>query len=386
MRFTRARYQQGSLIREERKVGPDVWIFRWREQTPEGRVKRKVVVGTVEQYRSKAAAQKAAEALRANINKETWMPSTVEQLVTHYTKRELPSKAHTTRAVYGSYIRTWVVPHWGVRSVSDVKTVAVEEWLKGLPLANGSKAKVRNVMHALFNHAMRHEWAEKNPITLVRQSAKRLRTPDVLDVDETKALLSELEDPFWTMVFLAATTGLRVSELLGLKWKDISFDTLEIHLSRAIVDGVVGDMKTEASRKPLALDSALAEVLVDWRGRTPYSRDEDWVFASPEKLGQQPYWPDSALRKAVRPAAVRAGIVKHIGWHTFRHSFATLLKANGEDVKVVQESLRHANSRITLDVYTQGLMPTKRQAQGRVVKSLLAPNGPTPATSVAASA
>ena len=78
-----------------------------------------------------------------------------------------------------------------------------------------------------------------------------------------------------------------------------------------------------------------------WAGavETPYNRDEDWVFASPEKLGQQPYWPHSALRKAVRPAAVRAGIVKHIGWHTFRHSFATLLKANGEDVKVVQETL-----------------------------------------------
>ncbi len=376
MRFTRARYQQGSLIREERKVGPDVWIFRWREQTPEGRVKRKVVLGTVEQFRSKGAAQKAAEAFRATINQETWVPSTVEQLVTHYRERELPSKAHSTRAVYESYIRNWVVPHWGVRSVWDVKTVAVEEWLKGLPLANGSKAKVRNVMHALFNHAMRHEWAEKNPITLVRQSAKRLRIPDVLDVGEIQALLSELEDPFWTMVFLAATTGLRVSELLGLKWSDIRFDTLEIHLSRAIVDGVVGEMKTEASRKPLALDSGLAQVLVDWCRITPYNRDEDWIFASPEKLGRQPYWPDSALRRAVRPAAVRAGIVKHIGWHTFRHSFATLLKANGEDVKVVQESLRHANSRITLDVYTQGLMPTKRQAQGRVVKSLLAPEWP----------
>jgi integrase len=386
MRFTRARYQQGSLIREVRKVGADVWIFRWREQTPEGRIKRKVVVGTVERYRSKAAARKAADALRVDINKESWTPSTVEQLVTHYTERELPSKAHTTRAVYGSYIRTWVVPHWGARSVSDVKTVAVEEWLKGLPLANGSKAKVRNVMHALFNHAMRHEWTGKNPITLVRQSAKRLRTPDVLDVDEIKALLSELEDPFRTMVFLAATTGLRVSELLGLKWRDINFDTLEIHLVRAIVNGVVGDMKTEASRKPVPLDSALAEVLVEWRGRTPYNQDEDWVFASPEKLGRQPYWPDSALRRAVRPAAVRARVFKHIGWHTFRHSFATLLKANGEDVKVVQESLRHANSRITLDVYTQGLMPTKRLAQGRVVKSLLAPRGPVPGTSVIASA
>ena len=189
---------------------------------------------------------------------------------------------------------------------------------------------------------------------------------------------------------MAATTGLRVSEILGMKWRDVIFGLLfgllEIHLSRAIVDGEVGDMKTEASRKPVPLDSALAELLLNWRTRTPYDRDEDWVFASPEKLGRKPYWPDSALRKAVRPSAVRAGIVKHIGWHTFRHSFATLLKANGEDVKVVQESLRHANSRITLDVYTQGLMPTKRQAQGRVVKSLLAPDGPTSGTLVAASA
>jgi hypothetical protein len=55
-------------------------------------------------------------------------------------------------------------------------------------------------------------------------------------------------------------------------------------------------------------------------------------------------------------------------------------------VKVVQESLHHANSRITLDVYTQGLMPTKRLAQGRVVKSLLAPRGPMLGTSVVASA
>ena len=102
MKFMRARYQRGSLIREERKIGPDVWIFRWREQTPQGRVKRKVVVGTVEQYRSKAAAQKATEALRVDVNRETWMPLTMEQLVVHYTERELPNKAFSTRAVYGS--------------------------------------------------------------------------------------------------------------------------------------------------------------------------------------------------------------------------------------------------------------------------------------------
>jgi integrase len=386
MKFTRKRYQWGSLAREDRENGPSVWVLRWREKRGENVVRRKALLGTVKELPCKSAALKAAELLRLQINKETWEPCTVEQLVTHYKENELPSKAHSTASVYESCLRIWVLPRWGGYALGEVKTVAVEDWLKGLSLANGSKAKIRNVMHALFNHAMRHEWMGKNPITLVRQSAKRQRTPEVLSVDETKALLSELKEPFKTMVFVAATTGLRVSELLALKWQDISFDSQEIPLRRAVVDGVIGDMKTEASRKPIPLDSALAAVLKVWRACTPYCRDEDWIFASPDMRGQQPYWPDSILRKQLRPAAERAGITKRIGWHTFRHSFATLLKANGEDVKVVQESLRHANSRITLDVYTQGLMPDKRKAQGRVVKSLLDPRGPAPATSRFASA
>ena len=86
--------------------------------------------------------------------------------------------------------------------------------------------------------------------------------------------------------------------------------------------------------------------------------------------GKQPYWPDSLMRRVIRPAAVRAGISKHIGWHTFRHSLATLLKANGEDVKTVQESLRHATSKITLDTYTQGIMGVKRAAQAKVFEAL----------------
>jgi integrase len=72
----------------------------------------------------------------------------------------------------------------------------------------------------------------------------------------------------------------------------------------------------------------------------------------------------------IRPAVKRAGITKRVGWHTLRHSYATLLKANGEDVKVVQESLRHANSRITLEVYTQATTPAKRQAQSKIVQMI----------------
>ena len=103
----------------------------------------------------------------------------------------------------------------------------------------------------------------------------------------------------------------------------------------------------------------------------PFNQQADWVFASPEMKGQQPFWPENLLRRHIRPAAERWGINKTIGWHTFRHSYATQLKANGEDVKVVQESLRHANSRITLDTHTQAEMPAKRKAQTRVVSMIL---------------
>jgi integrase len=63
--------------------------------------------------------------------------------------------------------------------------------------------------------------------------------------------------------------------------------------------------------------------------------------------------------------------MKHVRWHVFRHSFAKLLKGNGEDVKTVQESLRHADSKVTLDTYTQGLMPVKRAAQRKVIEMIV---------------
>ena len=87
--------------------------------------------------------------------------------------------------------------------------------------------------------------------------------------------------------------------------------------------------------------------------------------------GKQPYWPDNLMKRYIKPVAREAGINKNIGWHTFRHSFGTLLKANGEDVKTVQELLRHANSRITLDVYTQAVTSNKRAAQSKVVRMMV---------------
>jgi integrase len=374
----RERYQQGSLRRETRKQGPAVWTLRWRESTGDGRyIRRKVVIGTVEEYPTRAKALKACEFLRTTINRETRTPRTVAELVDHYKEKELPNKTPYTKEVYEGYLSKWIVPKWGACSLSDVRTVAVESWLGTLKLSNGSRAKVRNIMSALFTHAMRWEFYDKNPITFVRQSAKRKRIPEVLTADEVKALLSELTGVYRVMVFVAATTGLRVSELLALRWEDCDFDAGEIRLNRGIVRQRETAMKTEASRKPVPMEAGLAEVLLNWRKDCAFNQPEDYVFASIEMDGKQPLWPNSAMEKHIRPAAFRAGIEKRLGWHTLRHTFGTLLKANGEDVATVQSLMRHANVSVTMDRYVQAVTPAKRQAQRSIV-GLLDPNGPTP--------
>jgi integrase len=380
MKFTRRRFQHGCLSLEERKSGPDAYIFRWREtDATGGRVNRKMVVGTVETLKTRTAAERAVGALRLAINSDTsprrLQRLTVGQLVEHYTAKELTggrcTKSFSTIDGYQSYFKNWILPRWEGCPITDVKAVAVEDWLASLDLAPGSKAKARNMMSAIFNHAVRYEWLERNPITLVRQSAKRLRIPHVLDEDEMKRLLTELEQPVLAMMCLDAATGLRRSELLGLKWGDIDFERLEINLNRGVVRQVVGGLKTEASKKPVSMEPALSELLLDWKSQSAYNGQDDWVFASPVKHGKQPLWPENLLRRYVRPAAARAGITKRIGFHTFRHSLATIMKANGEDVKTVQEILRHANSRITLDIYAQAVTPAKRKAQGKVLEMIL---------------
>jgi Site-specific recombinase XerD len=242
------------------------------------------------------------------------------------------------------------------------------------PMAKGTKAKIRNLMHVLYEHAIRYEFAERNPITQVRQSSKRERIPEILSVEEFAAVLEKLKPRERTLVIVDAGAGLRRGELIGLKWGDINWLEQQANVTRSLVLNTkrerIGYCKTEASRKPVPLDPFMIDELANWRRLTEYKTDADWVFASPATKGEWPYWPDTILRRWIAPAALEAKVTKRIGWHTFRHTYASLLKANGEDVKVVQELLRHANSRITLDTYTQALTPAKREAQGKVVQMM----------------
>ena len=366
-----SRLQQGSLLKLKRKSGPDVWVLRWYEETNGKRTYRKRTLGTVVRYPHLRDAEKAADALRNTINAEFTVPETIAELVTHYRSHELTEdkKAYATVEANTHYLTNHIVPKWGALYLSDIRTVDVELWLHNLQYAPGTRSKIRNIMSAVFNHAIRHEWMDRNPITKVRVSAKRLREPDVLSPAEIASLIAVLNIRERAMVMLAGSTGLRRSELVALTWADIDLELMQVNVRRSCVRNHFGDTKTEASRKPVPLHPSVVKSLGIWRQESPYAEESDFLFPSLRLKGTKPLSPDTLLKKIIRPALKRAGIEgKAIGWHSFRHSLATNLRSAGVDLKTAQELLRHANSRITLDVYTRAISATKREANNRVME------------------
>jgi len=213
-------------------------------------------------------------------------------------------------------------------------------------------------MHTLYQAAIRWEIVDRNPVDLVRQTQKRLKTPRILTPAEFKALLGELGEPYKAMVITIACLGLRVCELLGMQWGDIDIESLTVKVQRSLVEGEIYPTKTEASESTLPLDPALAEALLAHQAASVYRADTDFVFAGEEG---KPRWKDCLLADKIKPAAARAGIGS-IGWHTFRHTYSTLLHAFGTTPAVQKELLRHANIQTTLNVYTQAISAEKRRA------------------------
>jgi integrase len=369
-----SRFQKGSLLKQRRKNGPDIWVFRWYDETSGKRTYKKRILGTVGDLPLRRDAEQAVADFRANINVEVRVPQTVSDLAAHYRKHELTSdkKAFATIESTSIYLSNHVVPKWGGVWLSDVRTVEVEQWLHSLPYAPATRSKIRNIMSTLFNHGIRHEWIHRNPITKVRASAKRLREPDVLSPAELSALIAELPLREKAMVMLAASTGLRRSEFIALTWRDIDPLLIQVNVLRSCVRNHFGDTKTEASRRPVPLHSSVVQCLNEWRKKSKHNGDDDFLFPSNRKEGKQPITPDMVLKKVIRPALVRAKIIgKVIGWHSFRHSLATNLRAAGADLKTAQELLRHANSRITLDIYTRAISATKREANNKVMEMVI---------------
>ena len=172
-----------------------------------------------------------------------------------------------------------------------------------------------------------------------------LLPPDVL------RLLSSLSEPGHTLVLVAVLTGLRIGELLALRWKHVDLLRGMILVRETVADGRFSTPKTRSSRRDVPVSLPLREALAAHRERCCQTEPDDLVFSTRKRT---PLNPKNLLRRVLRPACVELKLPP-ISWHSFRHTHATLLGEVGESLRTAQAILGHSDLETTLHVYTHAI-------------------------------
>jgi len=340
------RHTSGSVRYDKRRK---TWNYLWYD----GPTRRSKRIGTKQEFPTKAAAWKEVESLETQAKPQTEAAGdTVRSVIARYEAERMPSRQSTAR-VYRSFLNNHILPKWGDTEIQAVQPRPVELWLRELPLSPKSKTHVRSLMHGLVEFAM---WSglldiSRNPISLVQNTGatRKVRKARSLTAEQFHALLKELHEPFATMALLCVCLGLRISEALALRWADVDWLGSRLCVQRGIVEQVVADVKTEGSARTFNLTGEMLERLKTWKQRSDFSGAEDWIFASPLKLGRLPYSYTGVWRELVR--ATEAAKIGHIGTHSFRHTHRSWLDAVGTSVAVQQKMMRHADIRTTMNIY-----------------------------------
>jgi integrase len=359
--------RNGSVVLDKRCK---TWNFFWWE---DGK-RRSKVLG---KFPTKTAAWNAAQSLRDTTTRQPKVGApTVAVLVERYRKEKMPQRASTRRG-YETWLNNHLVPKWGDCRLTELQARPVEMWLDSLTLAPKSKVHIRGLLHVLWDYAM---WrgdipTARNPMELVRvkNASQRIRKTPSLTVEQFQLLLETVgdDDCLRTMLLLTVSFGLRISEVLGLKWKDVDWLRKTVRIERGVVKQIVDDVKSSCSARTMACADELLDALKRWRQITQFSDAEDWVFASAYKLGRQPL-SYSFVWENLANAATAAGI-GHISSHTFRHTHRTWSDSVGTPVGVQQKLMRHADIRTTMNIYGDAATADMRDAHEKVVRLALPP-------------
>lgn len=397
------RHQRGWLKKEKRTQG-ETWVlfFRITRKCDGKRVENKIPIGLVQNFPDENSAWAEVQRLRLPINRINLRRGlTFGDLAQHYAEHELVEyaesirpKAHTTIRGYERVLRNRLFPRWGNRIALGIEPLEVEQWLKALKkeelLANPTLDKMRRVMSLVFRHGQRYGLIprnqESNPMRFVRCKTTSGYEAMILTPEQAYAIVRNLREPERTLTLLAAGTGLRISECLGLQWQDVSFTDALIHVRRTWTCGRVGLPKSRASKAAVPLHPLLAEFMLLWKQKTPYTHPGDWVFPSFRLDGEQPRVGNMIVEDYLRPAAVKAGILsshrdghgrvvdddsRRFGFHTLRHSLASFLIRIRTDPKTVQTLLRHSDVKLTLQFYTHAVSRDRMAAAGKMLAAIL---------------
>ncbi len=300
----------------------------------------------------------------------------MQDLVEQYRAEKMPHR-HSTRRGYEAWLRNHVLPRWGVFPLSVLQARPVELWLHSLLISPKSKLHIRGVLSILWDYAMwRGDVAtQRNPMELVKikGGANRVRKQRSLTAAQFHSLLETLRSNacFHTMLLLTVSFGLRISEVLGLKWKDVDWLGRTIRIERGVVKQIVDEVKSFYSARTMIIADELLNVLKEWKQTTQFSASEDWIFASPMKLGCQPI-SYTYVWETLSAAATRAGI-GHVSSHSFRHTHRAWLDSVGTPVGVQQKLMRHADIRTTMNTYGDAFTEDMRRAHEKVVRIAMSP-------------
>jgi integrase len=320
---------------------------------------------------------------------------TMAQLWAHYKENEMSNLRGHTAQCYQTIWRGYISPRWDRTLVAEIKTVAVEQWLRELTLQNGQpaskeyKVKIRNIMSAMFSHAIRYDLANRNPISCggsdIGKGGKRgagagvrilgefadKRETVYFTPDQVLTILGELDNRDRALVLLDGVLGLRRGELGGLHWEDCQFDK-NLFVIRHSFDWKAGKEnppKTYASAAKLPMHAVLQDALVEWRSQTPYLSPHDYVFPSQRLRGSKPIDLKEVFVKNIKPAIEGLGYARrgqHYGWHSFRHGVGTALWDLTRDKLTVRDLLRHGRTDIC-DRYIHGIDSRLIEAQNKLV-------------------
>lgn len=297
-----------------------------------------------------------------------------------------PTRTPSTMERYRGILAQHIVPEIGHKNLADISRADIRRVLahvhkKGL--SHSSVRLVRDVLSGVMGCAEDEELVAKNPVTnvLKRMGLEKRKKPPItpLTVEEAKHFLSVCREHYaahYPFFLCAFRTGMRLGELLALKWGDIDWNQGSIHIERSFRRGEIGKTKTGKTRR-VDMSSQLRETLrylLTKRKRealqTGISEEIPWIF---HKNGLP--IPQNSIRNIFKRILKKAGM-RQIRLHDIRHTFASLLLSNGETPVYVKEQLGHASIQITVDVYGHLIPSSNRQAVDRLDDLETPPNAP----------
>jgi len=361
-------------------------------------------------FENMSLQRRAAQALLKRrldeVDRGSFGPQSQNLIFSKVADQYLVSKVNirqSTRRSYGSLIELYLKPYFGSWKIHQISAADIESYRQALsvelpaPIADAfvrraiearpalSKARARQrvsrkkpgirtinktltLLVMIFNYAVRNRWVDYNPA----EHVEKLKVPvsldsnridsDILTPNEIVKLLDAAEplrrsktgeaitNNYRLLIKTAIFTGMRSGEIRGLQWGDIDWNSSEVHVRRSWKEGAFHQPKTQASFRRIDLPKFLMTELREWRLACPKG-EYDLVFPN---LSGNPTGSTNLLRRGFYPALRRAGIRK-IRFHDLRHTYASLLIANGEDVVRVSRLLGHASPTITLNVYSHML-------------------------------